>query len=44
MRSLSNYTLTARICADTVHVLYQGYRNADHTPVLIKLLKSEYPS
>ena len=43
MKSGSQFTLTEQILVGTVHVLCRGYRNADRSPVLVKLLKNEYP-
>src|SRR5262245_38093105 len=44
MKGLSNYTLTEEILTGPAHALYRGYRNADQTPVFIKVLKGDYAS
>lgn len=41
---LRDYTVTRELRRGADTILYQGYRSADHTPVTVKLLRSEYPS
>ncbi len=42
--SLPLYTLTKKIYQGKKSLIYQGYRNADRLPIVIKTLKDESPS
>lgn len=41
---LAGYTITAQIYADDKIVIYRGIHNEDRTNVIIKTLKTEYPT
>ncbi len=41
---LSGYQITEQIYASTRTLVYRGFRKQDQNPVVIKLMRSEYPS
>src|SRR5262245_51234676 len=43
MHSFSAYTLTEAVHTGAHTALHRGHRNADHVPVVVKLLQGEYP-
>src|SRR5438309_6855044 len=43
MLQLAAYTTTAEVYQGGEAALYRGYRNADHAPVAIKVLKGDHP-
>lgn len=42
--AIAGYSITKPIYAGTRTLVYQGNRNIDKMPVVIKLIRSEYPS
>jgi predicted ATPase/signal transduction histidine kinase/tRNA A-37 threonylcarbamoyl transferase component Bud32 len=44
MITLSGYTITGEIYTDAKISIYRGYNQDDNTPVIIKTLKTEYPT
>src|SRR5438105_3582350 len=44
MFSIPQFTLTEMIHEARVSAIYRGHRNEDHLPVVVKLLKDEYPA
>lgn len=44
MITLPGYNIVQQIYEDSNALIYRGYRDADKKPVVIKLLKAEYPS
>lgn len=41
---IPNYTLTEQLYTGKHTLIYQGFQNADKTPVIFKITKEEYPS
>ncbi|HTN82885.1 MAG TPA: hypothetical protein VL242_04350, partial [Sorangium sp.] len=41
---MSQFTITEEIQSDSDTALYRGYRNSDHAPVSVKVLKRSHES
>jgi predicted ATPase/class 3 adenylate cyclase/tRNA A-37 threonylcarbamoyl transferase component Bud32 len=44
MRNISGYQITEQLYESENSIVYRAYREADQTPVILKLLKESYPS
>ena len=44
MTTLSDYRITGQIYESADSIIYKGLRNTDNLPIVIKLLKKEYPA
>jgi len=44
MFTISGYHIIEQIYEGTYSIIYRGHRNADNLPVILKLLKKEYPT